>query len=201
MKRCLSGAKSRWERAGARRESSVLTLDGVRPNDMLGKTCRILGKICLYRKMLLLLCDWRVKILPPKCSTGTCLALWLAMDRGAAKWNLELRKCWMLFNPRSKMFQVSSTQVFEHENSHASATQLLFLHNYWGSDFEKAQLQFLSFFKFLNQWKEMGTSRMPILRIYFRIKGIMTQKEQINPIVLHYYLRMFYLHLIYSCYC
>lgn len=47
----------------------------------------------------------------------------------------------------------------------------------------------------------MGTSRMPILRIYFRIKGIMTQKEQINPIVLHYYLRMFYLHLIYSCYC
>lgn len=92
MNQSLSGAKSRWEQAGARRESSVLMPDWVRPNHVLQRICPILGKICLYRQMLLLLCDWRVRILPPKCSTGTCLAFWLAMGKDAAKWNSELHK-------------------------------------------------------------------------------------------------------------
>lgn len=143
MEQSLSGAKSRWEQTGARSASSVPMPDRVRPNHVLWRICHILGSICLCRKMLLLLCDWSVKILPPRCSTGICLALWLAMDKTAAKWNSELRKCWMLFSPRSKMFKVSWTQVSEHKNSHGSATQLLFPQNYWGSDFEKARLQFL----------------------------------------------------------
>jgi len=76
--------------ARKRRESSALLPEKVRPNHMLQRVCYILGRIFLYRKVLLMFYDESVKIFPPQSSRETTWS-------SRYLWARELHWGWVFF--------------------------------------------------------------------------------------------------------